>query len=213
MNTITKRVDVSTVALFASALALSNPTLAAEQDTPTASDTITLSAGPAGSADPTTRTDNAPQAPNLNAPGEAASGFENQTPNPDDPQRPGMAATKPMAVDSNQLVSSYQQLKTGGALRGGAIIGKKIVGANGEDIGKVAEIAVSPDGGISNVVVSVGGFMGVGDRLVVLPWEALEISPSNDTIKAYVTKSEIAQAPLFDEISDSGMQLELEEPK
>lgn len=205
MSTITKRVNVSTVALFASALALANPALAAEVDTPNKSGTIVLAAGPAGSADSTTRTDNAP--------GEAASGFENQTPNPGDPQRPGIAATKPMAVDSNQLVSSYQQLKTGGALRGGAIIGKKIVSADGEDLGKVAEIAVSPDGSIANVVVSVGGFMGVGDRLVVLPWEALEISPSNDTIKAYVTKSDIAQAPLFDELSDRGMQLELKEPK
>ena len=131
----------------------------------------------------------------------------------EDAQRPGATASRPGAVNASRLVSSYEQLKTGDAMRGGAIIGKKVVSSNGDELGKVTDIAVSPDGKISNVVVSVGGVMGAGDNLVILPWDALEVSPSNDQIKTSITKTELSQAPQFDKLSDRGLQFEMKDGK
>lgn len=131
----------------------------------------------------------------------------------EDAQRPGATASKPGAVNASRLVSSYEQLKTGDAMRGGAIIGKKVVSANGDEVGKVTDIAVSPNGNISSVVVSVGGVMGAGDNLVILPWDALEVSVANDHIKTSITKTEIAQAPQFDKLSDRGLQFEMKDGK
>lgn len=200
MNALSKRATVSGMTLFASTLALMSPIHANDATAQAERDAIVLSA-------------NETDYRGGSSPGGAASGFEKQSPQTDDSGRPGTDATRPTSSDTSQLVSSYQELKTGSAIRGGAIIGKKVIGASGEDLGKVVEIAVLPDGNISSVVVSIGGFMGVGDRLTVLPWEALEISPSSDDIKTRFSKTDLAHAPLFDEVSDQGLKLELKEPK
>ena len=117
------------------------------------------------------------------------------------------------AAGSSQLISAYEQIQARDTLRGGSIIGKDVINTAGENIGEVKEIAVTPDGRVSNVVVSVGGFLGVGDRLVALPWNSLDISTASDEIKANVTKADIAKAPVFEELSDDGMKLTLTEPK
>lgn len=117
------------------------------------------------------------------------------------------------AADSSKLISAYEEVKARDTLRGGSIIGKDVVNTAGENIGEVKEIAVTPDGRVSNVVVSVGGFLGVGDRLVALPWNSLEISTATNEIKANVTKSDISQAPVFEDLSDDGLKLTLTEPK
>lgn len=219
MNAITKRVTVSGFTLFASTLALIIPIHASEVNALGAGEVLLLAADD----------DSRPGMPHTNMPhsdmpqsgtshpGMTSSGSEmkdsKQALPVEDAQRPGSTASKPGVLNEARLVSSYQQLKTGNAIRGGAIIDKKVLSANGDELGKVTEIAVSPDGNITSVVVSVGGVMGVGERLVVIPWDALDISTSNDHIKTSITKTEIAQAPQFDNLSDRGLKFEMKDRK
>lgn len=197
MNSSTKRVTVSSLTLIASTFALTLPIHASETDAIHGSGLMILA------ADESNRSETSNSGANMN--GKPMSSVENA-------QRPG-AVAKPEQVNASRLINSYQQVKSGGMFRGGEILDKTVVSTNGDELGQVTEIAISPDGNISNVVLSVGGFMGLGDRLVLLPWNALEISPSTDKIRTSITKTDIAQAPLFDGMSDGGLQLELKEPK
>jgi hypothetical protein len=62
--------------------------------------------------------------------------------------------------------------------RASKIIGASVVNEANETVGKVDELLIGPDGRTPHAVLSVGGFLGLGDRLVVVPYESLKMSAS-----------------------------------
>ncbi|MDQ0324285.1 ribosomal 30S subunit maturation factor RimM [Rhodopseudomonas julia] len=65
----------------------------------------------------------------------------------------------------------------------------EIVGQDGEEIGEVNEILASGDGSSMAVVTDVGGFLGMGERNVVIPLTDARIH--NDQIIINMTKDQI----------------------
>lgn len=53
--------------------------------------------------------------------------------------------------------------------------GTTVYGANNENIGEIDDIVLQRDGRIAAIVVGVGGFLGIGEKNVAIPFEALEI--------------------------------------
>ena len=51
------------------------------------------------------------------------------------------------------------------------VIGATIYNGANESVGKIDDIIVAQDGKAPFAVISVGGFLGLGDRLVILPYE------------------------------------------
>ena len=62
-----------------------------------------------------------------------------------------------------------------GNVSGNAIIGATVKNDAKETIGKIEEVFVGPDGTIKTVVVSVGGFLGMGSKNVAVKWSDLKI--------------------------------------
>ncbi len=78
-----------------------------------------------------------------------------------------------------------------------SLIGKSAVGAQGEDIGSVNDILISPDGRVNAAVVDVGGFLGLGERQVAVEWDAITINPAEEQVMVKMSKEELAAAPEF----------------
>jgi sporulation protein YlmC with PRC-barrel domain len=56
----------------------------------------------------------------------------------------------------------------------GALRGHMVVNRNGETLGEIEEIMLDvPRGCIAYAVMGIGGFLGVGEHRVALPWTAL----------------------------------------
>lgn len=70
-------------------------------------------------------------------------------------------------VDATKLVSGYRASK---------IIGGTVVNEANETVGKVDELLIGADGRTPYAVLSVGGFLGLGDRLVVVPYDSLKMA-------------------------------------
>ncbi len=52
----------------------------------------------------------------------------------------------------------------------------KVISSDGEDIGKIKDIMLDVGSGrIAYVVLSSGGFLGIGDKLLAIPWHALTL--------------------------------------
>lgn len=73
----------------------------------------------------------------------------------------------------------------------------------GEKLGDVKEICVDTSGRVNYVVLSVGGFLGVGDRLVAVPWDALKSSlegkkGDEKKLTLAATKEQLERAPQFE---------------
>lgn len=94
-----------------------------------------------------------------------------------------------VAVDSDNLASE--------------LIDQSIYSSTGddaEDIGKVTDLIFSKDGMISGVVVGVGGFLGIGEKSVAVPFNLLEFTVAADNTERWVvptTKDALTAAPDF----------------
>jgi sporulation protein YlmC with PRC-barrel domain len=68
------------------------------------------------------------------------------------------------------------------AFRASSIQAMTVRNLQGEELGEVTEVIVdAKTGKIRYVTVSVGGFLGLGDRLVAIPWEKLDIRRVTDS--------------------------------
>lgn len=52
---------------------------------------------------------------------------------------------------------------------------RDVYGANNEDIGEIEDFVINSDGTIAAVVIEVGGFLGVGDRDVLVNFDEIEM--------------------------------------
>lgn len=68
-----------------------------------------------------------------------------------------------------------------------------------ENVGSIKEIMLDvPSGRVAYAVMSVGGFLGMGDRLFAIPWEALTLDEDRECFILDVDKQRIENAPGFD---------------
>lgn len=59
--------------------------------------------------------------------------------------------------------------------------GTRVYGANDENVGEIDDLVLTTDGEIAAAVVGVGGFLGLGEKNVAIPFSELEIRSSGDT--------------------------------
>lgn len=81
--------------------------------------------------------------------------------------------------------------------RASRVLNTRVVSPQGETLGKVHDLVLTPDlNGISYVAVSRGGFLGIGSALHAIPWSAL--SPGlNGTYVAPITVVQFTQSRGF----------------
>ena len=84
-------------------------------------------------------------------------------------------------------------------LRATTVIGNKVLNRAGEPLGNLKELVIDlEDGHIAYAVLSFGGFIGMGDKLFAIPWEALMLEPRDQTFILDVDKEVLKNAPGFD---------------
>ena len=64
--------------------------------------------------------------------------------------------------------------------RGSKLIGASIYGPDNKSIGDINDVLIGNDGRVTAVVVGVGGFLGVGEKNVALPFQALNVERKAD---------------------------------
>jgi sporulation protein YlmC with PRC-barrel domain len=101
-------------------------------------------------------------------------------------QNPGQ---KPGALSQEK---SYLQE----GFRASKIIDQTVKNAQGEELGEVDDLIMSRNGRIKRVILEVGGFLGVGDRLVSVPFRSLQMSETG-SIVYNVTKQQLENHPIF----------------
>lgn len=132
-----------------------------------------------------------------------------------DPAQPGAAGTmsQPDTTRMNQMPPAGMPAQTMTEQRfvdrqaanewlASKLIGASVKGAQNESIGEINEILIDSSGGVKAVVIGVGGFLGIGEKDVAVPFEALTVARKvgSDTVESVTvryTKQELEQAPTF----------------
>ena len=102
---------------------------------------------------------------------------------------------------------SHAEYRKGADLRASEIVGARIRNAEGNTLGEIEELVVpSGDQDDIRVIVSVGGVLDVGDKLVALPYKDLRVSPDGDTFYIDRSEAQLKAAPEFkyDAQADAG---------
>ncbi len=76
-------------------------------------------------------------------------------------------------VDVTSLSAGYRSTK---------VVGSSVVNDAGETVGKIDDLLVSPDRKQPFAVISIGGFLGMGTRLVIVPYDALKFADNKVTL-------------------------------
>ena len=99
---------------------------------------------------------------------------------------------------------------SGLAVKTSNIIGTKVVNRQNEDLGKVEEVVIDVfNGRIGYLVLSFGGFLGMGEKLYAVPWKALHYNKDLHVYVLNLTQDQIERAPGFEketwpEFTDEG---------
>ncbi len=88
---------------------------------------------------------------------------------------------------------------SGLAVKTSNIIGTKVVSPKNEDLGKVEEVVIDVfNGRIGYLILSFGGFLGMGEKLYAVPWKALHYDNELHVYVLNLTKEQIERAPGFE---------------
>jgi sporulation protein YlmC with PRC-barrel domain len=88
----------------------------------------------------------------------------------------------------------------GPALMGAdTLIGDNVVNGADEDLGEIKEIMLDMQTGqVAYAVLSSGGFLGMGNKLFAVPWQALHLDTVNKRFVLNIDKARLQNAPGFD---------------
>ncbi|HVC52208.1 MAG TPA: PRC-barrel domain-containing protein [Stellaceae bacterium] len=80
-----------------------------------------------------------------------------------------------------------------GQIRASKLIGSKVEDSQNNDVGKVSDIVIGHDGRVAAVVLSTGGFAGIGTKYIAVPLAELQ-QKSGETFALNMSKDQIKQA-------------------
>lgn len=85
-------------------------------------------------------------------------------------------------------------------LSSSSIAGDDVRNPSGEDLGKIKDLMIDlTSGTVRFAVVSFGGFLGMGDKLFAVPFDALTVDADNECFVLDADREKLENAPGFDE--------------
>jgi hypothetical protein len=92
-----------------------------------------------------------------------------------------------MKVDPSTLATGYRTSK---------VVGSSVVNEAGETVGSIDDLIVTPTERVPFAVLSVGGFLGLGTKYVVVPFSALKVQDKKIVLPG-ATKDSLRALPEF----------------
>jgi len=99
----------------------------------------------------------------------------------------GSPAMQPGSSGSSTMTQSSSSMGQGGAMQGqfmtkmetnqmmaSDLIGTRVISANNESIGDINDVILDRNGQVMAAVIGVGGFLGIGEKDVAVPFRSLE---------------------------------------
>lgn len=85
-----------------------------------------------------------------------------------------------------------------------SIVGLDVRSSQNEDVGKITNVVVSPDGKVDKLVVSMGGVLGVGGTQVALNWNDIHLDQVAHQAVISMSKDQLKSAPKYPEQKGTG---------
>ena len=103
---------------------------------------------------------------------------------------------KAQGVPQSVEITKVDVQKVAAGYRASKVIGSSVVNDANQTIGKIDDLLVTRDGKEPYAVLSVGGFLGMGTRLVVIRYDSLKFA-DNKIVLPGGTKDGLKMLPAF----------------
>ncbi|MEA2778791.1 MAG: hypothetical protein QOK29_335 [Rhodospirillaceae bacterium] len=116
------------------------------------------------------------------------------------PGTPPAPATPPKQASPPANPPAPKSLESVAPTGATALLGRKVQGPNGEDMGMVVDVVVDGEGRPRALVIDFGGFLGVGSRKIAIDWRLVHFRPSNHDapVMLRLGRAEVQAAPEYD---------------
>ena len=92
-----------------------------------------------------------------------------------------------MRVDPQSLATGYRTSK---------VVGSSVINEANETVGTIDDLIVTPNEKVPFAVLSVGGFLGMGTKYVVVPYSSLEVKDKHMMLRG-ATRESLKGLPEF----------------
>jgi len=115
-----------------------------------------------------------------------------------------MIAVSPLAAETPNFVAQQNQSE----VLGTDFVGTQVLSKDNKPLGKIANLVFDQNGHIELAVIGVGGFLGIGEKEVAVPFDALksETVDNKHVFSVDVTKEQLKAAPAFKTLNDQARQ-------
>jgi sporulation protein YlmC with PRC-barrel domain len=121
-------------------------------------------------------------------------------------QQPAPSEQSKSAGQSSQSPSSALGLKPdtltavqGVLLSTETLLGSDVKNPQGQDVGDLKQLMLDPHTGrVMYAVVAIGGFLGMGEKTIIVPWNALEVARDGKSLVLNVAPQMLQQTPAYE---------------
>ena len=116
----------------------------------------------------------------------APAGKQDQADRPNQPNRADQNQNQTNRTDVNvnrqnsNATTSDRNAKKRSSYKASELMGLNIRATNDDNVGEVKDLMINRDGKIAYAAISFGGFLGIGDKMFAVPFEALQIVAVGD---------------------------------
>ncbi len=121
-----------------------------------------------------------------------------------------MIAMSPLAAETNASDApiTYVGQQNQSEVLGTDFIGSSVTTKDGQPVGKISNLVFDQDGRIELAVIGVGGFLGLGEKEVAVPFEAIKSDTVNNKHVFVIdaTKDDLKAAPAFKSLDEQAFK-------
>jgi len=120
-----------------------------------------------------------------------------------------MIAVSPAAAQKVTFVDKQNNSE----VLGTDFIGTPVVGKDGQQVGKVANLVFDQNGRIELAVIGIGGVLGIGEKEVAVPFEAVksEVKDGRHVFAIDATKEQLKDAPAYQTLNKQAFNERMKE--
>ena len=120
------------------------------------------------------------------------------SPSPAPAEAPATTAGTPGATSPDLMVATVTARN---GRRASKLIGSGVFNDQNQQIGSIDDLIVTPDAKVTIAVISVGGFLGIGSKLVAVPYDQIRLETGKDAgvrlVLSGATKETLNAMPNF----------------
>ena len=114
--------------------------------------------------------------------------------------------TTDMAMAPTMTIDGYETLMNAD-VTAEMLTGAAIYGPNDDKVGEIGDLVIGDDSTITDIIVDVGGFLGLGEKPVSIAYDSVQIlkETDGDDLRAYVgmTEDQLKELPRYEAMDDS----------